>query len=155
LSNSTNGRVKPHNFDLRSLANGDEEIGKPIPDINTDIKTDKKTTTKKTVVDTIPKEIIQEYKAKINTAIKDEVSEKAISELIQEHGVDHINKYLENWNNFDLSKVKSNSAFFISAIKDRFAIPAKKITNDNRNNFKEREYNFDINSIYANVRNSN
>jgi hypothetical protein len=113
----------------------------------------KKTTTiqkpKTVVVDSIPKQIIQEYKTKITTTIKDEVSDKAISELIQEHGADKIDKYLENWNNFDLSKVKSNSAFFVSAVKDGFAIPVKKITNDNRSNFKEREYNFG-NSIYAN-----
>lgn len=155
-------RQEPTSADTSSKSGkpnvGKSKVGKSKPTnkelkINTN-KTKKTTTIKKAktvVVDSIPKEVIQEYKGKINTAINDEVSEKAVNELIQAHGVEKINKYLDNWKCFDVSQIKSNSAFFISAVKDGYAIPAQKYTNDNRNNFKMRDYNFD-NSIYANCK---
>lgn len=95
-------------------------------------------------------------KEKFRKIVRDEFPNNVLKELINEKGIEKVNKYFSQIEKFDLDSKDNPIGFFIEAIRKEFVIPKGKRNNrkniSQADNFEQREYDDEYyNNFFSNV----
>lgn len=97
---------------------------------------------------------------RINNALGENISQKAVKEIISQYGIDTVNQYLNIWDKYKPFAKRGQAAYFIYCIQHQIPAPTPSQVNTynqnkipQRDNFDQREYtDEEYESFYANLK---